>query len=167
MQFQISWLLHKPTDLDLYALQRQGIYRLSRTRVKISLDIVVYRYAVQNDWNKNKINVIFLFFDEQIHIDGTNINSFDKKYEEHKKDLSMTQTSLHDARIQQSNIIRGMKLTEASIYIYIMKTCLFKYTENFATKKWNFSDKKFWYFSYFCSKHKLWVLNRTASMRRF
>ena len=30
-----------------------------------------------------------------------------------------------------------------------------------------FSDKKFWYFSYFCSKHRLWVLVRTASARRF
>ena len=29
----------------------------------------------------------------------------------------------------------------------ITKTCLFKYTENFTTKKkWKFSDKKFWYF---------------------
>ena len=34
-------------------------------------------------------------------------------------------------------------------------------------KKWKISDKKFWYFSYFCSKHKLWVLVRTASTRRF
>ena len=33
--------------------------------------------------------------------------------------------------------------------------------------KWKFSDKKFWYFSYFYSKHRLWVLVRTASMRRF
>ena len=31
----------------------------------------------------------------------------------------------------------------------------------------NFQIKKFWYFSYFCSKHRLWVLVRTASMRRF
>ena len=37
-----------------------------------------------------------------------------------------------------------------SVYIF-MKTRLFKYIENFTTKKWNFSDKN-WYFSYFCSK---------------
>ena len=49
----------------------------------------------------------------------------------------------------------------------ITKTCLFKYTENFSTKKWKISDKKFWYFSYFCSKHRLWVLVITASTRRF
>ena len=40
--------------------------------------------------------------------------------------------------------------------LFITKTCLFKYTENFTTKKWKFSDKKFWYFSYFYSKHWLW-----------
>ena len=28
-------------------------------------------------------------------------------------------------------------------FFYITKTCLFKYTENFTTKKWKFSDKKF------------------------
>ena len=48
-----------------------------------------------------------------------------------------------------------------------MKTWLFKYTENFTTKKSKFSDKKFWYFSYFCSKHRLLVLVRTAAPRWF
>ena len=47
----------------------------------------------------------------------------------------------------------------------ITKTCLFKYTEDFTAKKWKFSDKKFWYFSYSCSKHRLGVLLRTASAR--
>ena len=28
------------------------------------------------------------------------------------------------------------------------QTCLFKYIENFTSKSWKFSDKKFWYFSY-------------------
>ena len=35
VQIQISWQLQKPTDLDLHCLQRQGIARFSRTRVKI------------------------------------------------------------------------------------------------------------------------------------
>ena len=34
----------------------------------------------------------------------------------------------------------------------ITKTRLFKYIENFTTKRGKFSDKKFWYFSYSCSK---------------
>ena len=34
MKIQISWLLQKPTDLDLHCLQRQGISGFSRTRVK-------------------------------------------------------------------------------------------------------------------------------------
>ena len=42
----------------------------------------------------------------------------------------------------------------------ITKTRLFKHTEKFTTKN-------IWYFLYFCSKHRLWVLVRTASARRF
>ena len=37
----------------------------------------------------------------------------------------------------------------------ITKTYLFKYTEHFITKKWNFSDKKFWYFFIFLFKTKI------------
>ena len=33
VQIQISWLLQKPTDLDLHCLQSQGISRFSKTRV--------------------------------------------------------------------------------------------------------------------------------------
>ena len=46
--------------------------------------------------------------------------------------------------------------------ILITKTHLFKYTENFTTKNWIFSDKKNLIFSYFSSKYRLWVLLRTA-----
>ena len=35
VQIQISWLLQKPTDLDLHCLQKQDISGFSRTRVKI------------------------------------------------------------------------------------------------------------------------------------
>ena len=40
MQIQISWLLQKPTDLDLHCLQRQGISGFSRTRVR-DIDILL------------------------------------------------------------------------------------------------------------------------------
>ena len=36
MQIQISWLLQKPTDLDLHYLQSQGVSGFSRTRVKLN-----------------------------------------------------------------------------------------------------------------------------------
>ena len=39
----------------------------------------------------------------------------------------------------------------------IKKTHLFKYIENFTSKNRKFSDKKL-YFSYFCSKHRLYLL---------
>ena len=46
VQIQISWLLQKPTDLELHCLQRQDISGLSRSRVNIfilpSLPIFIY-----------------------------------------------------------------------------------------------------------------------------
>ena len=49
----------------------------------------------------------------------------------------------------------------------ITKTRLFKYLKILPPKNENFQIKKLWYFSYFCSKHRLWVLVRTASARWF
>ena len=64
--------------------------------------------------------------------------------------------------------ISVVQLIQSAFVLHgITKTRLFKYIENLTTKKWKFSDKFFWYFSYFCSKHRLWVLVRTASPRRF
>ena len=55
--------------------------------------------------------------------------------------------------------------TNKSDKVDITKIRLFKYIENFTTKKGKFSDKKK-YFWYFCSKQSLWVLVRTTSVRR-
>ena len=38
VQIQISWLLQKPTDLDLHCLQRQGISGFSRNSVNLCLN---------------------------------------------------------------------------------------------------------------------------------
>ena len=59
-----------------------------------------------------------------------------------------------------------------SLYIkclYITKSCLFKYTENFTNKTWKFSDKKFWYtcISYFCSKYRLWALSQWGGSNEY
>ena len=52
--------------------------------------------------------------------------------------------------------------------IGITKTRLFKYIEILPPKTENFQmKKKLRYFPHFCSKHRLWVLVRTASVRRF
>ena len=54
----------------------------------------------------------------------------------------------------------------------ITKTSLFKYIENFTTQKKKKKKGKFeikknnWYFTNFYSKHRLWVLVRSASPRR-
>ena len=68
-----------------------------------------------------------------------------------------------------SEVLQNLKKTKLpqSHRLSITKTRLLKYIENFTSKNWKFSDEKLWYFSYFCSKHRLWVLVRTASPRRF
>ena len=62
-----------------------------------------------------------------------------------------------------------MVAMERLTVLHITKICLFKYTENFTTKKWFFffSEKKNVIFFLFLSKHRLWVLFRAASPRRF
>ena len=61
MQIQISWLLQKPTDLDLHCLQRQGISWFSRTRVKKVLGFVYYDLILNNWSNKSSIKKINCF----------------------------------------------------------------------------------------------------------
>ena len=46
------------------------------------------------------------------------------------------------------NVLRTQRLVRA-IRVRAIEVTL--YTENFTSKNWKFSDKKFWYFSYFCS----------------
>ena len=68
MQIQISWLL-QPSDLDLHCLQRQGIFRFSRTRVNVLFAVTmchsVYRLMYWTDWGSvPKI--------EKAYMDGSN-----------------------------------------------------------------------------------------------
>ena len=55
---------------------------------------------------------------------------------------------------------------QTDLNLRITKPRLFKYIENLTTKKGKYLDKKIKYLLYFCSKHRLWVLVRTASARR-
>ena len=58
VQIQISWLLQKPTDLDLHCLQWHGISRFSRTRVNtlirkhwVGVKLVLYSTAGGPSWH--------------------------------------------------------------------------------------------------------------------
>ena len=73
-------------------------------------------------------------------------------------------------RTQSTAIIRKAPQRTKSLWRSITKTRLFKCIKNFITKNENFQMKNsvfffvlFCFFSYFCSKHILWVLVRTAS----
>ena len=65
-------------------------------------------------------------------------------------------------------IFKFIFVTFSPLTLSITKTRLCKYVENFTSKKKlkNFRQKPL-IFSYFCSKHRLWVLVRTASARWF
>ena len=73
-----------------------------------------------------------------------------------------------------NDFLRFVTLDIVLASVKVMK-CLqlcFNHFENtpiqiYNQKKGKFSDKKFWYFSYSFLKHRLWVLVRTASARRF
>ena len=43
VQIQISWLLKKPTDLDVHCLQRQRVMGFSRTRVNIEVSVYLVK----------------------------------------------------------------------------------------------------------------------------
>ena len=47
VQIQISWLLQKPTDLDLHCLQRQDISGFSRTRIKALSVAMAWHILIQ------------------------------------------------------------------------------------------------------------------------
>ena len=66
-----------------------------------------------------------------------------------KKIVTNWRTKERQEEICPSNIfcVWGIKTRCLNLSGCIMKACLFKYTENFTTKNWIFSDKKIWYFS--------------------
>ena len=74
MQIQISWLLQKPTDLDLHCLQRQGISGFSRTRVKYqflrSAESQSLPFTEPITTAANKIEIFFFYlFSEEMRLD--------------------------------------------------------------------------------------------------
>ena len=62
---QISWLLQKPTDLDLHCLQMQGISGFSRSRVKMqnvikALTVLVCRWSLNVNWKNGPERILTL-----------------------------------------------------------------------------------------------------------
>ena len=106
--------------------------------------------------------VLIFYFSAKKHVVST-----------HLKCLSEALLSTFNIRFHgevRKNFLIQWTLVRTTTFVPITKTRLFKYIETFTIKIWKFSDKKFWYFLYFsyvCSKHRLWVLVRTALMRQF
>ena len=69
---------------------------------------------------------------------------------------------LHLINVQYENLSYSY-----NSYITLRKYTYSNILKIYNPKKENFQIKKIWYFSYFCSKYRLWILVRTASARRF
>ena len=66
---------------------------------------------------------------------------------------------------------RGLmdRIYSLNSFLFITKTCLYNFDPlkpHFCIVKLGFTGVYIIFFSYFCSKHRLWVLVRTASPRR-
>ena len=70
VQIQISWLLQKPTDLELHCLQRWGISGFSRTRVNflyLFFEVFFFFFLINIFFYlKQLINSILYFFPQDI-----------------------------------------------------------------------------------------------------
>ena len=79
-----------------------------------------------------------------------------------------TSIHMHQAKIQISMLIRSVWSDSSLVASWHYENTPIQICRKFHLQKLKkFSDEKLWYFSYFCSKHRLWVLVRTASSRRF
>ena len=58
VQIQISWLLQKPTDLDLHCLQRHGISRFIRTRVNKYTSLQYIYWILLQEVNRLKNEMV-------------------------------------------------------------------------------------------------------------
>ena len=147
------------TDLDLHCLQRQGIFGFSRTRVKKTFIFLNEPYEdyepkcqkmcpmtcthrrlwlsceytlclsceyTQSDQGFNLRAHVYSTVGERQLIIGTQFDTY------------------------ISNLLKTCRQSYSLPFLrkhFITKTRLFKYIENFTTKKGKFSDKKIWYFS--------------------
>ena len=118
MQIQISWLLKKPTDLDLHCLQRQSISGFSRTRVKSHK----YYYQIQGQmaitgihrcilvgYTNRGIHSVTVNFDEDMwNTVHQNLSSFYKEYSR----LSLSRIPRDSLKYFEISVVRHIRFAE-------------------------------------------------------
>ena len=115
------------------------------------------------------ISKVYIFLEALLtcSCDNTKPNSFSRYDVQHENKALMLYENFKDATqpVHLYNMVRGFSVCQHVYSIHSLRK--HAYSNILTTKNWKFLDKKFWYFSYFCSKHRLWVLVRTASARQF
>ena len=129
MQIQISWLLQKPTDLDLHCLPRQGISGFSRIRVKKHAYSFYLIFAFEN--NFCAIKVLFVFavkknfstIKVQLHVGPT----------KRKPTFIMEKQWRHfPLKSQNCYLSRSSLFEYGKIIIYSSKRCFFFLNEKYS-----------------------------------
>ena len=152
MQIQVSWFLQKPNDLDLHSLQRQGISGFSTkiTRVKTVLDFsildgfqILWRQLFPNNFCLRLQNLSCEF----VYLKLLCSSFFESMYTQHSVKaliapvglLSIAKTRLYSFDPLKPHFYTA-KLGLTAVYIIFLISA---------------------------QKHRLWVIVRTVSSRRF
>ena len=98
-------------------------------------------------------------------IDAILMSTHNRHFYDKLKRMSLKYSEIFIVLSYRKKISKKLKneFESAVVTSHPLRKHAYSNIENFTTKKWNFSDKKFWYFSYFCSKHRLWVFVSTGS----
>ena len=120
--------------------------------------------SLSQDYHMHQYINCSLFAKEENRHDPKSVDWVSRSHytnEEHLKNSRDVCPSLHNDHWALKSFIIGQRMdyVRFKMPLIITKTRLFKYTENFTTITWKFSDKSSDIFSYFCSKHRLWVLD--------
>ena len=138
-------LLQKPTDLDLNSLQRQGISRFSRTRVKKYLMIILGKFSPV--LHKSILWVLTCLEAPQWDISNKCPQSI-----RNKKIYPRTIIKYFSSGVLTSRKHAYIILTPLDPHFYIVKPGF---------------TRVYIIFLISARKHRLWVLVRTASARQF
>ena len=172
MQIQISWLLQKPTDLDLHCLLRKGMSCLARDGLSWEIShVLLLKYI----WYWNVLIKHFSFIlayvshpnslQVCIHLYSLICLLLFTYTFRLSLDLQMNVSPADVPRRSKVFLMSQRRRNDA----FITKTCLYNtdpLIPHFYIVKLGFSGV-YIIFLISAQKHRLWVLVRTASARRF
>ena len=126
MQIQISWLLKKPADLELYCLQRQSISGFSSTRVNIFILVTFTCFDAVYTTVSAAINTesSSLFPDPSVPTDSLPLCAFSRQYSCKSGEHELSSISRYD----WERFARYVIYFSSSGYMHTAHACTHIYT---------------------------------------